>query len=99
MKIEETLTFGQQVFKFKLPDELCDALNERMDKEVKDKTFTDASKQLSAKIKKEYRIIQWLVARNRQKNIFIKCIQEVMKKVTQYNAFVAHSVVVDKTPG
>ena len=44
MKIEETLTFGQQVFKFKLPDELCDALNERMDKEVKDKTFTDASK-------------------------------------------------------
>ena len=59
MKIEETLTFGQQVFKFKLPDELCDALNERMDKEVKDKTFTDASKQLSAKIKKEYRIVSW----------------------------------------
>ena len=94
MKIEETLTFGQQVFKFKLPDELCDALNERMDKEVKDKTFTDASKQLSAKIKKEYRIVSWLTEIDK-KNIFIKCIQEVMKKVTQYNAFVAHSVVVD----
>ena len=94
MKIEETLTFGQQVFKFKLPDELCDALNERMDKEVKDKTFTDASKQLSAKIKKEYRIV--LVAEIDKKNIFIKCIQRVMEKVTQYNAFfVAHSVVVD----
>ena len=32
-----------------------------MDKEVKDKTFTDASKQLSAKIKKEYRIVSWLL--------------------------------------
>lgn len=94
MKIEETLTFGQQVFKFKLPDELCNDLNERMDKEVKDKTFIDASKQLSAKIKKEYRIVNWLPDVDK-KNIFIKCIQEVMKKVTQYNSFVAHSVVVD----
>lgn len=94
MKIEEVLTFGQQVYKFKLSDELCDALNERMDKEIEDKTFIDASKQLSAKIKKEYRIHSWLPEIDKE-NIFIQCIQEVMQKVTQYNNFVAHSVVVD----
>ena len=30
-----------------------------------------------------------------KENIFIKCIQNVMKKVTHYDSFVAHSVVVD----
>ena len=52
MKIEETLTFSQQVFKFKLPDELCDALNERMDKEVKDKLLQMHQNNYQQKLKK-----------------------------------------------
>ena len=90
----DILTFGQQVFRFELPMEFCNALNERMDKELKDGTYTDASHQLSAKIKKEYRIVNWLPDVDKE-NIFIKCIQNVMKKVTHYNSFDVHSVVVD----
>lgn len=60
MKHVKTLTFGQQVQLFTLSKGLVDRINDKMDKEIKNKTFVDAKDSLSAKITSEYRIREWL---------------------------------------
>ena len=60
MKHIQEITYGQKVQLYKMSDGFIKRVNDRMDEEIKKKTFIDATDSLSAKIRKEYRIIQWL---------------------------------------
>ena len=52
-----------------------------MDEEIKSNTFEDASKQLSAKIKDEYRIMNWMEEIDTEQ-FFIKNFQDHCKDAT-----------------
>lgn len=94
MKIHEKFNMGQTAFLFQLDKKFINKLNERMEKDLNDKTFVDASFQLSAKIKEEYNVMNWLEQVDTD-NVFISCIQEVLRNVQLYNSFFIHSVVID----
>ncbi len=65
----DTIFFGQRIFKFKLSTKLIQDINNKMDEEIKNKTYTDAVKYLSAKIKKEYKINKWIGEIDKNKEI------------------------------
>ena len=65
----DTIFFGQRIFKFKLPTKLIQDINNKMDEEIKNKTYTDAVKYLSAKIKNEYKINKWIGEIDKNKEI------------------------------
>ena len=60
MKHIQEITYGQKVQLYKMSDDFIKRVNDKMDEEIKKKTFVDATDLLSAKIRKEYRIIHWL---------------------------------------
>ena len=60
MKHIQEITYGQKVQLYTMSEGLIKRINDKMDAEVSDKTFVDATDSLSAKITKEYRILQWL---------------------------------------
>ena len=57
MKHIQEITYGQKVQLYKMSDGFIKRVNDRMDEEIKKKTFIDATDSLSAKIRKEYRDI------------------------------------------
>lgn len=94
MNIHKEFTMGQTAFMFKIPEDLINDINTKMDEEIKNNEVKDASTQLSAKIKKEYQIMHWLPEVDKDK-IFFKCVKEVLNKAQMYASFTAKSVVVD----
>ena len=60
MKHIQEITYGQKVQLYTLSENLIKRINEKMDDQIKQKSFIDATDSLSAKIKREYRILDWL---------------------------------------
>ena len=69
MKHIQEITYGQKVQLYTMSEGLIKRINDKMDAEVSDKTFVDATDSLSAKITKEYRILQWLQEVDEDKEI------------------------------
>ena len=94
IKIVKKIPMGQTAYRFKLKNNLVKALNNKMDEEIKSNTFEDASKQLSAKIKDEYRIMNWMEEIDTEQ-FFIKTIQAVIKESIMYNSFDTKTVTIE----
>tara|TARA_B100002019_G_scaffold278335_1_gene279056 strand:- start:129 stop:764 length:636 start_codon:yes stop_codon:yes gene_type:complete len=93
MKHIQEITYGQKVQLYKMSDGFIKRVNDRMDEEIKKKTFIDATDSLSAKIKKEYRIIQWLDKVDTDREI-IKAIQHTYDN-TWYDRSFSHSISIN----
>lgn len=93
MKHIREITYGQKVQLYKMSDGFIKRVNDRMDEEIKKKTFIDATDSLSAKIKKEYRIIQWLDKVDTDREI-IKAIQHTYDN-TWYDRSFSHSISIN----
>lgn len=93
MKHIKEITYGQKVQLYKMSDGFIKRVNDRMDEEIKKKTFIDATDSLSAKIRKEYRIIQWLDKVDTDREI-IKAIQHTYDN-TWYDRSFSHSISIN----
>ena len=93
MKHIQEITYGQKVQLYKMSDGFIKRVNDRMDEEIKKKTFIDATDSLSAKIRKEYRIIQWLDEVDTDREI-IKAIQHTYDN-TWYDRSFSHSISIN----